>query len=619
MIRNLLNLLLLLIFLGFYISGHSQSIDTTKFYVLTNTVVGEKLAVTGMVDATLGNIVMLRGAIDHPMQQWIIEKGQVGYRLYCREHGRGYSLEVVNEGSNSSKVSLGKTIEGSSGQTWRINRNPDGSYRLISLWQNKAIDYVKSGDKMNTLTLSEIESSIKSQTWRLVGIPKPIAVVPKKATPYAVVLNAPVEQTKKEVAKAETKSVLDTAAVYQIMTDEVPDKSLGIGTIDGRIEQALLVPSGTNLSRQWKISFKGNGLYQITSQRDNSKSLEVRKDGVEDEIVMMAPTSKTTEQLWKIVRAPDGNYQITSAAQDGSKSFDFVEDDEVRHEIRMRGFNSTLWSFMSRSATPAAAQQPVAVTAPANKNKLMPGEQLKVNQKIFSANGEFSLVQQGDGNLVVNNSQSEAIWGSGLGGQMARRTVMQEDGNFTQHPDGYNSVLWSTQTKGNSGAYALLRDDGVLAVVNSNNQIIWRSVATKPVANTRAEVAKKEEQVIPVELAPTITRAAEVNNRLVANQELRPSNSITSANGKYKLIQQGDGNLVVYQSNRPTWTTGTNGKKTQRCVMQKDGNLVLYDIFKSAVWASNTHGNENAYLILNDDGVLEIFNKDNQVIWRSKN
>jgi hypothetical protein len=165
--ENSFSVLLCTILLGASVAGYSQSIDTTKFYVITNMVLGEKQAMTGMVDATLGNEVMLRSAVNHPMQQWIVERRKIGFRLYCREHGKRYALEVVNEGSNSTKVSLGQTIEGASGQVWRINRNPDGSYRLVSLWQNKAIDYVKSGYQANTLTLTEINSSVKTQTWRI--------------------------------------------------------------------------------------------------------------------------------------------------------------------------------------------------------------------------------------------------------------------------------------------------------------------------------------------------------------------------------------------------------------------------------------------------------------------
>ena len=52
---------------------------------------------------------------------------------------------------------------------------------------------------------------------------------------------------------------------------------------------------------------------------------------------------------------------------------------------------------------------------------------------------------------------------------------MQADGNLVQHPASYDLSLWSTQTRGNQGAYAMLQDDGVLVIINKESQIIWRS------------------------------------------------------------------------------------------------------------------------------------------------
>jgi len=67
----------------------------------------------------------------------------------------------------------------------------------------------------------------------------------------------------------------------------------------------------------------------------------------------------------------------------------------------------------------------------------------------------------------------------------------------------------------------------------------------------------------------------------------------TSAKGKgpYRVVNQNDGNLVLYDSqDTPTWSSGTCGKATgaTRLEMQTDGNLVLYDAKRKPHWASNT-------------------------------
>jgi hypothetical protein len=451
----------------------AQKIDTSRYYVLTNVAAGDTKSVAGMVNGALGQAVALRDASELPLQQWVIVDAKYGYMLYCREHGRDYSLEIVNEGVNSKWVSLGKTNKSASGQFWKIGKNGDGTFRITSLWlgTERSLDLVSEGEHMHKLVMKET-SSAKSQAWRLVGTPKPTPAVVAKVAPQAATVTVVAPQ--EAIAKAvESLLVLDTTAVYEITTQEVPDKSLGVGTIGGRIEQAMLVPR-TNPFSDWKVAAKGNGLYTITNVKYNGKVMQVRKDGVEDEMVMMADNQNVNEQLWKIVRAPSGEFQITSAAQDGSRSLDFVEDGEERHEIRMRGFNSTLWTFIALTP-PAPAKQVVTASVATNKNKLLPGEQLKENQKLFSANSKYSLVQQKDGNLVIYDADQKAVWASGMNGQNVRRCMMQADGNLVQHPASYDLSLWSTQTRGHQGAYAMLQDDGVLVIINRDNQIVWRS------------------------------------------------------------------------------------------------------------------------------------------------
>lgn len=55
-----------------------------------------------------------------------------------------------------------------------------------------------------------------------------------------------------------------------------------------------------------------------------------------------------------------------------------------------------------------------------------------------------------------------------------------------------------------------------------------------------------------------------------------------------RLAVQGDGNVVVYLGGRPLWASGTRGSGTV-LVMQNDGNLVLYATGGRALWATNTY------------------------------
>jgi LysM repeat protein len=113
---------------------------------------------------------------------------------------------------------------------------------------------------------------------------------------------------------------------------------------------------------------------------------------------------------------------------------------------------------------------------------------------------------------------------------------------------------------------------------------------------------------------------------LRAGEGLGIDQKLTSSNGKYTLIMQGDGNLVLYtESNTPVWATRTQGKGAVRASLQDDGNLVLYTKevdrwFRRdaavAVWASQTRG-ENVRLVLQDDRNLVIYTSDGRALWAS--
>ncbi|MFJ8013612.1 hypothetical protein [Streptomyces sp. NPDC096339] len=77
------------------------------------------------------------------------------------------------------------------------------------------------------------------------------------------------------------------------------------------------------------------------------------------------------------------------------------------------------------------------------------------------------LVLQRDNNLVMyRKSDGKAIWSSGTyAGRNALNLEMGDNGNLTLREYGLNgTVRWSTGTGGNTGAYALLQDDGNFVV-----------------------------------------------------------------------------------------------------------------------------------------------------------
>ncbi|MDM0069168.1 hypothetical protein [Variovorax sp. J31P207] len=95
---------------------------------------------------------------------------------------------------------------------------------------------------------------------------------------------------------------------------------------------------------------------------------------------------------------------------------------------------------------------------------------------------------------------------------------------------------------------------------------------------------------------------------LAPNTALLPGQAISSDNGRYVLVMQGDGNLVYYRTSdwTPRWNSQTQSPGAF-APMQGDGNLVVYDANGVPLWASQTSGNPGAYLAAQDDGNLVIY------------
>jgi hypothetical protein len=117
-------------------------------------------------------------------------------------------------------------------------------------------------------------------------------------------------------------------------------------------------------------------------------------------------------------------------------------------------------------------------------------------------------------------------------------------------------------------------------------------------------------------LSLSIYSLTEHENILRMSEQLLSANNdaLTSPNGFYRLVQQSDSNLILYdlKEGKPLWTPGL--LSIHRTLMQSDGNLVSYGQDGKALWASGTDGNQGAILVLQDDGNLLIY-RDQRVLW----
>ncbi|WP_174275574.1 hypothetical protein [uncultured Sphingomonas sp.] len=99
-------------------------------------------------------------------------------------------------------------------------------------------------------------------------------------------------------------------------------------------------------------------------------------------------------------------------------------------------------------------------------------------------------------------------------------------------------------------------------------------------------------------------------------QVLHRGETILSADARFKLTMQFDGDLVLYDQNSTAiWYTGTTTGNL--AAMQTDGNFVVYDVNNNPVWNSGTPNSGGSYLIVQTDGNLVIYPQQGPVVWAS--
>jgi len=278
----------------------------------------------------------------------------------------------------------------------------------------------------------------------------------------------------------------------------------------------------------------------------------------------------------------------------GTGTFDFVLKTPTNPGTHKEHFNlvaeSIAWLNDIRLFYQINSVEPAT---PKNTNNTLPtGSTIRKNEYILSSDLQSTLNLQTDGNLVLYRN-FKPVWQSGTNGSKANRLTMQGDGNLVLY-DEDNTPLWHTGTYSQPNSRLSLQTDGNLVLYNSSNTPTWH------IGNTH------NPHLLSV-----------VNILLPKGKKLYPGQQLETADRKFRLTLQQDGNLVLYSTKRATWASVTAGKNVTHLSMQGDGNLVLY-ANKKAIWHTRTDRKGSSQLKVQQDGNLVIYNKHGQPTWHTK-
>jgi streptogrisin C len=103
--------------------------------------------------------------------------------------------------------------------------------------------------------------------------------------------------------------------------------------------------------------------------------------------------------------------------------------------------------------------------------------------------------------------------------------------------------------------------------------------------------------------------------RMNPGRVLTTGGAVSSCDGRFSLVIQGDGHLVLYQAGvGAIWWNNVFGAG-HTLHMQTDGNLVVYNNLGQARWNTGTWGRNGATLYVQNDGNVVIYSHQGQALW----
>jgi hypothetical protein len=244
----------------------------------------------------------------------------------------------------------------------------------------------------------------------------------------------------------------------------------------------------------------------------------------------------------------------------------------------------------------------------------------------------FRVVRGSTGGADLRNGANNVAWaddvaGDSFGDSVAiTRTLYRASDNVIVETDvlfdrarSWNSYRGTLRSAGGGGTLYDLRRVALhefghvlgLSHPNDNGQTVT-AIMNSRVSSIDTVQADDTDGVASIYGRPAVAR-----DRLLSGGQLTAGQSITSANGRFRLLFQTDGNLVLYDDleRSAPWSTNSTGITAGQVLMQPDGNLVVYDAAGRDHWSTGTPGHAGAYLVVQNDGNIVIYRTDGSSPW----
>ena len=220
-------------------------------------------------------------------------------------------------------------------------------------------------------------------------------------------------------------------------------------------------------------------------------------------------------------------------------------------------------------------------------DRLVTGASLTPGQQLVSANKSFQLTLQTNGDLVLTQGAT-VTWRTSTAGKGAVRLSMLANGYLLLATKSWATV-WLASARAVPGPWLQLRNDGVLAVYDNTNRLVWTHVG------------------------------GYVHDRLANGASLTIGQSMVSRYYGYRLLLRSDGNVVILNlKNAVLWQAGTAKSGGIRLTVGTNGNLTLTNANAAIVWQTQSVGVASPSLLLSTAGVATLTDRTGRTAWSSK-
>lgn len=248
------------------------------------------------------------------------------------------------------------------------------------------------------------------------------------------------------------------------------------------------------------------------------------------------------------------------------------------------------------------------------------GTTLKKDRRYYSSNGQYSLVFQNDGNLVLYRGSNSPKWASNTENR-GDRAEFQTDGNLVVY-DYSGNPIFDTKTNNKGASRLHVDNNGKIVIFGRGNNTVWQSSYIGGNDSNNGNDGWNGNGGSWNNGNNNNWggngNSWSDNDKMYKGYKFVKNTKLHSPNREYHLVFQEDGNLVVYDRNKNVyWSTKTENRGA-RAEFQRDGNLVVYDYSGRPIYDTKTNGKGASVLRMQDDGNLVIYTSGNKPLWASQ-